>query len=292
MGAVRIVILAVAAVAAIALAFLVRGMMTPDKAPDPVPVAAAPPPKPMARVLVAKKDLAVGSRIAPVDLGWQEWPMESLNPTFVTDGSEPRKPSPEDGIKKVANDATQAASDLVSGDGAMKAFDGAIVKELILAGEPITPRKVVRGGEGGYMAVVLQPGMRAVSIPVTAETGAGGFILPGDRVDILQSRAQEGENKGGFLTEVLMTNVRVLAIDQATEPAKDAKTIVGGVATVEVAVQDVEVLARGRAQGEMMLALRPYSDISGPSRRGAAAVSANHTVRIVRAGSVSEVAVR
>ncbi|HEY9216796.1 MAG TPA: Flp pilus assembly protein CpaB, partial [Phenylobacterium sp.] len=247
----------------------------------------APPPRPMARVLVAKKDLAVGQRLTPVDLGWQEWPVESLNPTFVTDGGPNRIGAPA-GVKKIADDATQAAADLVSADAPMKAFEGAIVKEPVLAGEPITPRKIVRGGEGGYMAVVLHPGMRAVSIPVTAETGAGGFILPGDRVDIMQSRAQEGGKN--FLTEVLMQNVRVLAIDQRTQPDKDARTIVGGVATVEVNAADVEVLARGRAQGEMMLALRSYSDIGGPSRRGG--IGANQTVRIVRAGDINEVAVR
>lgn len=288
MGAVRIAILAVAAAAAIALAFIVRGMMSPDKPESTVAAAPmAPPAKPMARVLVAKKDLPVGYRIAAVDLGWQDWPVESLNPTFVTDGAKPKVEAPE-GVKKVANQAAEAAQGLMSGDEPMKAFDGAIVKEAILAGEPLTPRKVVRGGEGGYMAVVLSPGMRAVSIPVTSETGAGGFILPGDRVDILQSRSQEAGK--GYLTEVLMQNVKVLAIDQRTSPDEDAKTIVGGVATVEVAAGDVEVLARGRAQGEMMLALRPYSDMGGPSRRGGA--GANQTVRIVRAGDVNEVAVR
>jgi pilus assembly protein CpaB len=288
MGAVRIAILAVAAAAAIALAFIVRGMMAPDKSESIVAAAPmAPPPKPMARVLVAKKDLAVGYRIASIDLGWQDWPVESLNPTFVTDGGKPKVAAPE-GVKKVANQATEAAQDLMSGDEPMKAFDGAIVKETILAGEPLTPRKVVRGGEGGYMAVVLSPGMRAVSIPVTSETGVGGFILPGDRVDILQSRSQEAGR--GYLTDVLMQNVKVLAIDQRTSPDEDAKTIVGGVATVEIAASDVEVLARGRAQGEMMLALRPYSDIGGPSRRGG--MGANQTVRIVRAGDVNEVAVR
>lgn len=287
MGAVRIAILAVAAAAAIALAFIVRGMMAPD---EPAAVAAAPmapPPKPMTRVLVAKTDLPVGHRIAATDLGWQDWPVESLNPTFVTDGGKPKVAAPE-GVKKVANQASEAAQDLMSGGEPMSAFDGAIVKEAILTGEPLTPRKVVRGGEGGYMAVVLSPGMRAVSIPVTSETGAGGFILPGDRVDILQSRAQDGGK--GYLTAVLMQNVKVLAIDQRTEPDKEARTIVGGVATVEVAASDVEVLARGRAEGEMMLALRPYSDTGGPTRRGG--LGANQTVRIVRAGDVNEVAVR
>ncbi|MFA5503706.1 MAG: Flp pilus assembly protein CpaB, partial [Bacilli bacterium] len=205
MGAVRIAILAVAAAAAIALAFIVRGMMAPDKTESTIAAAPmAPPPTPMARVLVAKKDLPVGYRIDSADLGWQEWPVESLNPTFVTDGGKPKADAPE-GVKKVADKAAEAAQDLVAGGEPMKVFDGAIVKEAILAGEPLTPRKVVRGGEGGYMAVVLSPGMRAVSIPVTSETGAGGFILPGDRVDILQSRSQEAGK--GYLTEVLTQNV-------------------------------------------------------------------------------------
>jgi pilus assembly protein CpaB len=286
MGAVRIAIFVVAGVAAIALAILVQRMMSP-KAPPPVAVAESTVTKPMARVLVAKKDLPVGWRLTTADLGWQDWPIDALNPNFVTDGAAPVPATA--GAEKVAQKAGQAATDLVKSQGPMQAFDGAMVKEAILLGEPITARKVVRAGQTGYMAVVLQPGMRAVAIPVTAETGAGGFILPGDRVDVIQAHASDTGK--GFVSETLMQNVRVLAIDQNTAPVKDAKTVVGAVATLEVPAGDAEVLARGKAQGEMILSLRSYADVGGSSGRGGPP-GAGQTVRISRAGSVTEVAVR
>lgn len=278
MGALRIAILAVAAIAAIAVAVLVRGMMAPKHA-EPVVAEAG---KPTARVLVAQRDLPIGTTLAPADLGWQPWPAEALNDTLITDGA---KPSPEPkGAAKVA----KVAGDLVAGPGPIEALEGAVVKEPILKGEPIVARKVVRGGEGGYMSVVLQPGMRAVGVPISNETTAGGFVLPGDRVDVVQSRDAGGEK--GFVTETLLKNVRVLAIDQATEPGKDAKTIVGSVATLEVPADDVPVLIRGRAQGQMVLVLRAYSDVGGPVGRGG--LGGDTTVRVFRADQATEVAVR
>ncbi len=89
MGAVRIAIFAVAAIVAIVLAFLVRGMVAPKKPPAPVAVAAAAPVKPMANVLVASRDLPVGARLSSTDMSWQPWPVEALNPQFVTDGAAP-----------------------------------------------------------------------------------------------------------------------------------------------------------------------------------------------------------
>jgi pilus assembly protein CpaB len=287
MRAVQVVILAVAAVAAIALALVAQRLLAPKSGAAPV-VAEAAKTKPMARVLVAKKDLPVGWRITPSDLAWQDWPVEALNASFVTDGGAPA-PAPV-GADKVVKTAGEAAGDLVKSQGPMQAFDGTMVKEAVMAGEPITSRKVVRAGEGGYMAVVLQPGMRAMSIPINADTAAGGFILPGDRVDVLQAHAADNGGKG-FVTETLMQNIRVLAIDQNTSPAKDSKTVVGAVATLEVPAADVEVLARGKAQGEMVLSLRSYADTGGPSGRGGSQ-GASQTVRIVRAGAVTEVAVR
>lgn len=278
MGALRIAILAVAAIAAIAVALLVRGMMAPKHA-EPVVAEAG---KPTARVLVAQRDLPIGTTLVPADLGWQPWPAEALNDTLITDGA---KPAPEPkGAAKVA----KAAGDLVAGPGPIEALEGAVVKEPILKGEPIVARKVVRGGEGGYMSVVLQPGMRAVGVPISNETTAGGFVLPGDRVDVVQSRDAGGEK--GFVTETLLKNVRVLAIDQATEPGKDAKTIVGSVATLEVPADDVPVLIRGRAQGQMVLVLRAYSDVGGPVGRGG--LGGDTTVRVFRADQATEVAVR
>ncbi|MDO8902862.1 MAG: Flp pilus assembly protein CpaB [Phenylobacterium sp.] len=283
MGAVRIAILAAAAIAAILLAFIVRGMMTGggDAPQAPAPVAASP----MAQVLVAKQDLPVGTRITPAMIGWQPWPVEALNAAFVTDGSVAVPPA--EGAEKVVQKAGQVASDAL-GASPIQAFDGAIVREAIAAGEPVTVRKVIRGGEGGYMSVVLGPGMRAVSVPVSADTAAGGFILPGDRVDVLQSR--DAPDGTGRVTETLMRNLRVLAIDQATEPAEASNTMIGGTITLETPASDVEVLVRGKAQGEMVLALRPYTDIGGPVGRGGSAEP--QTVRIFRDGEMSEVSVR
>ncbi|MBA4013562.1 MAG: Flp pilus assembly protein CpaB [Phenylobacterium sp.] len=285
MGSARIALLAVAAIAAIGLAFIVRGMVTP-KRPDAV--AAAPPPKPVVQVLVAKRELPIGTRLTPADLGWQPWPADALNAAFVTDGASPALPAkmPDKAVQKAA----RAANDLVMPQGAMQAFEGAIVKEALAAGEPVVARKVVRAGQSGFMAVVLQPGMRAMAVPINAETAAGGFILPGDRVDVLQSRSDSSSGSKTMLTEVLMRNVRVLAIDQNIEPAKDARTIVGGVATIEIPATDVEVIARGKAQGEMQLALRSYADIGGPPGRGIASRASAQGVRVFRAGQVTEVA--
>jgi pilus assembly protein CpaB len=285
MGAVRIAILAVAAIAAIGLAVLVRGMMSP-KAP-PVVAAQAPPPRPMAQVLVAKRDLPIGTRLTAADLTWQPWPVEALNAAFITDGTPPAV-TPA-GADKTVQKVARATSQMITPLAPLQAFEGSIVKEAMSAGEPIVARKVVRAGQSGFMAVVVSPGMRAMSVPINVETAAGGFILPGDRVDVLQSR--QGPDDKGFVTETLMRNVRVLAIDQAIDPAKDAKTIVGGVATLEVPESDIEVLARGKAQGEMQLALRSYADIGGGASRGGRHDS-GQSMRVFRAGDVTEVVAR
>ena len=271
MGAVRIAILAAAAVAAILLAFIVRGMMTAEPAPEAAaPIAEA---RPMAQVLVAREDLPIGRRLDAGLVAWQAWPGEALNPTFITD--------------KVADTASKVAASAL-GSGPMQAIDGAIVREAIAKGEPISTGKIVRGGEGGYMSVVLEPGMRAVAVPVTQETAAGGFILPGDRVDVLQSYRPDGGQHE--VTETLLRNVRVLAIDQTTPPDKDANSIAGSVATLEAPAGDAELLALGKARGEMILALRSYADLGGPVGRGG--VSAPQSVRIYRNGEVTEETVR
>lgn len=285
MGSARIALLVVAAIAAIGLAFIVRGMVTPKR---PETVAAAAPAQPVVQVLVAKRELPIGTRLTPADLGWQPWPADALNAAFVTDGGAPAMPAkmPDKAVQKAA----RVANDMVMPQGPMQAFEGAIVKEALAAGEPVVARKVVRAGQSGFMAVVLQPGMRAMAVPINAETAAGGFILPGDRVDVLQSRTDSNGGSKTMLTEVLMRNVRVLAIDQNIEPAKDARTIVGGVATLEIPAGDVEVIARGKAQGEMQLALRSYADIGGAPGRGVASRASAQGVRVFRAGQVTEVA--
>jgi pilus assembly protein CpaB len=286
MGAARLVIvLAVAAIAALALALLVRSMT----APRPVPVAAAPTvvEQPMTRVLVAKQDLKVADRIGADNVGWQAWPSSSVSPIYITGGVVTTQPG-------LAAQATNAAQNVARGDAALQSIAGSLVREPIQKNEPIIASKLVRG-EGSFMAVKLPPGMRAMAIPVTAESDVGGFVLPGDRVDVmLNPKSQPGADasgKGGVSTRVVMRNILVLAIDQNTEPKAQQASMIGSTATLEIPATDVDVLARAKTEGDLLLILRSYADAAGPSGKTGPQVSADDVVRVYRSGQVSEVRV-
>lgn len=292
MSAVRLFILVIAAIAAIALAFVVRGAFAP-KTPEavaPVAVTAASQGQAVAKVLVAKRDLPVGTRLTATDFGWADWPAGSVNPAYITDGAAPQvQPT---GAAGAAKKAAEAANGLFGG-AAVQSLVDAVVRETILSGEPIVATKIVRAGEGNFLSVVLAPGMRAIAVPVTVDTAAGGFIMPGDRVDVLLSR-DAGEDKG-LITQTVLRNLKVLAIDQAAEAVKDAKTMVGAVATLEVATGDAEAMvgaqAEARKGGSLILALRAYTDAGATAGRSDGATGPGRVVRVYRAGQASEVTV-
>jgi pilus assembly protein CpaB len=250
--------------------------------------------------------------------------VESVNAAFVTDGSvtiadpaQPAAATDADGDKKSDGKAAPAkagktpegevasaaatvtrAVDRLGGGGPKAAYVGAVVREPFLAGEPIVDGKVVRAGESGFMAVVLQPGMRAMSVPITVETASGGFILPGDRVDVLlsaqiQSENEEGAPRKAFMANLVLQNVKVLAIDQATQPEKGATTVVGATATLEVGPREAEALALAKAQGDLSLVLRSYADVGGPTGVATASRTSQRgaSVRIFRNGESTSVAV-
>ncbi len=302
----RIIVICVAAVAAIGLALVVRAMGSPSKTPTAVATAAAVPARPMAKVLVAAKDLQPGQRLTEGDLAWKDWPVDEVNPAFITDGSTPI-PSAEApaGAEKAAArpegavaSVTRAATDLATG-GAKADYVGSVVREPILAGEPIIGRKIVRAGDSGYMAAYLEPGMRAMAIRVTVETAAGGFILPGDRVDVLLTRettlsnmgAQEGD-RSKFASSTVMQNIKVLAIDQSTRAGDDEQAVVGATATLEVGPRDAEALALAKSEGELSLVLRSYADTGGPSGRVAPVVRQSSAIRVYRGGAPEVVVVQ
>jgi pilus assembly protein CpaB len=285
MGSTRIAILIVAAVCSVGLAFLVLNMMG-SKKPPPVVVASAPIEQPMTRVLVAKRDLKVGERLDPSVLSWLAWPAKAVNPAFITDGA----------ARNGAAGVVQAIEAASTNTPALQSVSGAIVREPLLANEPVIQRKLVRGGEGGFMSVMLDPGMRAFGVPVTVESAAGGFILPGDHVDVLLNekitvKGPKEDTSSMAVAKVLMRNLRVLAIDQQTEPAKGAAAMVGAVATLAVPEQDVAMLAAAKGQGELILSLRSYTDSSGPSGRAVSAAHGTDLVRVIRSGDASEVRV-
>lgn len=299
MSPVRLLIVLIAAVSAIGLAVVLQRALGGKPAAPALAAPAAAPGKPMTQVLVAKRDLPIGTRLVAADVAWQAWPSDAVNSAFITNGA--ALPTPEGKVEAAKAAVSGAADQMIGGDPA-KVVEGAIVRDPILTGEPITSRKIVRGGEGGYLSVVLTPGKRAMAVPVTSETAAGGFILPGDRVDVLITRdAQfngQDSNSGGKITvaETVLQNIRVLALDQSTAAEKDAKSIVAATATLEVGPAEAEALTRAKAGGPVTLALRAYTDLGGASglaARGPTAPTGDDaTIRINRGGQTSSVAVR
>ncbi len=303
MNPARIIVICVAAVAAIGLALAVRAMGSPSNAPTAVATAAAVPARPMAKVLVAAKDLQPGQRLTEADMAWKEWPVDEVNPAFITDGSvpltsaaaeDPPASPPEGAVASVTRVAANLATANSKAD-----YAGSVVREPILAGEPIVSRKIVRAGDSGYMAAYLEPGMRAMAIRVTVETAAGGFILPGDRVDVLLTRettlgnlgAQESD-RSKFASSTVMQNIKVLAIDQSTRADDDEQAVVGATATLEVGPRDAEALALAKSEGELSLVLRSYADTGGPSGRAAPATRQASAIRIYRGGTPEVVVVQ
>lgn len=210
-------------------------------------------------VLVAKSDIPLGQTVTAADLQWQTWPAANTSDSFI------RRTSRPDAVTQYA---------------------GSIARSPFLAGEPIRDMKLVKGPGSGIMAAILPTGMRAVSTEISAETGAGGFILPNDHVDVILSRRDAGNNNrpaaDQVVSEVILSNVRVLAIDQTIEEKNGQKVVVGKTATLELKPEQTEVLAKARQTGTLMLALRSIVDINAPPSAGDARVSGN--INVVRFG--------
>ena len=239
MKAARIIVLGVAVVAAGGAAIIATNLAT---APPPVEViAAAPeiPAVPTVRVLVATANLPVGARLTPEAMEWRDWPEEALDEGFITEGSEPD---------------------------AMMDLDGSIVRLVSFSGEPLRRAKLV-GGNERYMSSVLEPGKRAMAVELTADTGAGGFILPNDRVDVLATIPVPGEytneQESSVTVQTVLTNVRVLAIDQTIEESEEGGTTrLGETATLEVTGREAEQLAYARETAQTLsLVLRATADL-------------------------------
>jgi len=254
MNTARLVVLGLAICAGGLAAYFASG---PDK-PAPAPVAQID----TVDVLVAKSDLPLGQAIAGDDLQWQTWPAANVSPTFV---------------KRTMN------------PNAIAEFTGSIVRSAFFAGEPFREAKVVKANGSGFMAAILPSGMRAVSTEISPETGAGGFILPNDRVDVIVSAKERNADRKAASqevvnSEIVLSNVRVLAIDQTIEEKNGQKVVVGKTATLELKPDQTETLARARQSGTLSLALRSIADANAPETDDAAKRRRKDTVNIVRFG--------
>jgi pilus assembly protein CpaB len=225
----RIIVLVIAVVAG-GIAALLAGRW---ESPPPAPVAQLE----TTDVLIAATDIGLGTSVSAQDLRWQTWPTVAAGTNFIRQSERP------DAIEQLA---------------------GSIARAPFSAGEPIRESKLIKAKGSGYMAAILPSGMRAISVEISPETGAGGFILPGDHVDVIVSRRDRSAERAAgfevFTSEIILTNVRVLAIDQTVEEKNGQRVVVGKTATLELGPRQSETLALARQQGTLSLALRSLVD--------------------------------
>jgi pilus assembly protein CpaB len=210
-------------------------------------------------VLVAGSDIKSGEILSPDSLRWQAWPEANLNETFITRDQRPA---------------------------AMTELSGTFVKTPFVTGEPIRDARLMETN-ANLLSNKLAPGFRAVAVKVTAESTAGGFILPGDRVDVIRTTIGEGEGARDE-SQIIISNARVLAIDQTAVQTPDG-IVVGETATLEVAPGQAELLVGAEASGMLSLALRAVAD---HAQSEAAALEQPKVVRVHRRAQTSTVTFR
>jgi len=253
----RLVVLGIAIAAAGGAAFL-AGRPSQEPEPAPAPVVAVD----TVDVLVALKDINVGQTIAAADMGWASWPTASANPLYMRRADRPN------GIEQLV---------------------GSMTRVPVASGEPLREGKLIKVNGSGYMAAILPSGMVAASTDISPETGAGGFILPNDRVNVILSRRdKEAEKRTGIesiVGETLLSDVRVLAIDQSVVEKDGQRVVVGKTATLELSPTQAQTLASGRIKGTLSLALRSLADAGQPTVEAA---PDGNSINIIAAGVKTE----
>lgn len=228
----KLVLLVGALIIAIGTALAARSMFA--GAPSPKAEAAAPVPK-GPKVLVAQRALPTGTIITADAIGYQMWPSELVQDAYF-----------------------------IEGEADVSQLIGTVVRNPITAGEPVTQGSLVKPGDRGFLAAALGPGMRAVTVSVSAKTGVGGFVFPGDRVDLVLTQAVKGGDGNSLkAAETILSNIRVLATDQSTtQDTVDGKTVVRAFRTVtlEVTPRIAEKIAVAETIGELSLSLRSIAD--------------------------------
>lgn len=212
-------------------------------------------------VLVAAENLPIGSRLGEKSMRWTGWPTSAVAEGFITD-----KTAPE----------------------AMKDLDGAVVRMPVFAGEPVRREKIA-DSSSRVMSALLPAGKRAVATEISVSTGAGGFILPNDRVDIIMVRRQNGT----FITENVLDNIRVLAIDQQIQEQQDgSKAVIGTTATLELTPDQAKIITVVQQMAERLtLALRSAADAQEADTRAASYLLSGDAgsagIQMIKSGLIS-----
>jgi pilus assembly protein CpaB len=259
----------VAVAAAGGAGYIAKNMMAPPPPEIIVEQGLQAPAIALTDVLVLSGDVPMGAALDG-QLAWQSWPSDGVNDNFITRDSEPE---------------------------ALEKYKGSVARVAMYAGEPLRKSKLVGEGQS-FMSSILPSGTRAVATSIAADTSAGGFILPNDYVDVIMTRRADNAGGGasaGFITETILKNIRVLAIDQTIQEDEEGKkTRVGQTATLELTPQQAEIITVAQQMADRLtLALRSIKDtqekpseeadylVSGNGRRG--------TVRLIKSGEISEV---
>jgi pilus assembly protein CpaB len=229
----KVILLVGALIVAGLTAFFARSLIMGSAAPQAEAVPAVPQGP---QVLVATRALPVGTILDPTALKFQPWPKELIENAYYQ------------------SDTTDIQS-----------LMGTVVRNPITAGQPVTQGALVKPGDRGFLAAALGPGMRAVTVPVSATTSVAGFVFPGDRIDlVLTSAVGEGAGQPLKAAETIMRNLRVLATDQRTDKSvgEDGKTIVQNYSnvTIEATPKIAEQIAVAQTLGSLSLSLRSIAD--------------------------------
>jgi len=232
----RLVVLGIAFVVAVGAALLAKNLLGTQKTERIVEERLIN----TTKILVARSKIKIGQMVSSGDLKWQEWPKNAINSSYVN-------------ISRNKN--------------AFKDFDKSIARTTFQVGEPIIVHKLIKRNQGGVMAAILTPGMRAISTTIKEATSAGGFILPNDRVDVILSRKLRGNNEVKYISSTILSNVKVLAIGQIIEQQKGVQSAKGKTATLELTLAQSETLSIAENMGDLTLALRSLSE-SVPGSKG------------------------
>jgi len=255
MNTARIIVLIIAISAGGIAAYLASGSDNKPATTEPVAQLQT------VEVLVAKADIGLGQTVTPDDVQWQSWPASTSSGTFIRRSDRP-------------DAATQVA--------------GSIARAPFIAGEPIREAKLVKADGSGFMAAILPTGMRAISTEISPETGAGGFILPNDRVDVIMTRRLKNPDPKAagdiVVSEAVLANIRVLAIDQAPKEKEGQNSVVGKTATLELKPEQVPLLAQARQAGTLSLALRSIADANQVEIGSDERVRRGGNINVVRYG--------
>jgi pilus assembly protein CpaB len=266
----QIIVLGVALIAAVGALFIVR-TMAGNRAPEKVVTTVA---EVGPRVLVAARDVAAGVALQPADLEWRVWAQTALSPQFIEEKEDAR---------------------------AVETLTGAVARQGLVAGEPIIADRVVKPGDQGFMAALVDPGFRAVAVAISAESAVAGFIMPNDRVDVILTRKVQlnGGASEEARSDIILQDVRVLAIEETfrAPTGDDADDPINGdTATLELSPRDAETLALAEELGDVTLVLRGVEretagKASSSARRGAAALAQGNVgdeIRVHAFGAVRQ----